>query len=815
MSFTLKTILQILRDEFPPNNSGVEVILSLGEALIIIIDACKKTNTDKSIIKELNQLYLEGIRSKDDRDFVEELKEFMASTNYTIKTDPKTINQDPTRRYFETQLSFSLLKINANSLDTKELTEFKDNLKKRLQSLPKVKITEQAKIELILAGIMDDKVLNKYELEYAELTYQLLSLDYHGLSREACDNLYQIACSTILATLNTIHDKSMPVNVYSDSIFTMGMDGRGRRVKIGNDEVRTTAKGLMTSTTPLPLYSDKVNPVADHYGVKVTEEENGALAVRNEYGNQPTRDEYDVQHGRREFGVPPIRDQYGVRSGRGGYDVQSSGDESGVLYGGDGHSVQPSRDEYGVQPSRSRYGVQPFYPEVYVEPSSKLQITSSASSPFQRSADQASFMLESDWSQHLFSRQTQLYSNGISSTTLAQLRNMVLQKRMGHPYHKGSFQEYMTAFAAMMVYNSGGHSFFEIFEVFKLPQFQELMHDELDLEEALAADCLMYKMLCEDQPEAFEQAFELTQVYTHTLLKKKIMHAELSNHPQVDLDLQQPTTLHEGVTSLDIDAFKRLVEQLKSDGALDTVNADGWTGLMVAAQLGKTEYVKILIDAGADVEKAREEVGFSALELAIKSSKYETVLLLLNEGAAIIEDEGEPFKYRYLALYLACRQNNMPILKEVLKRGAFNAYDIKEALLSAVAFESIAAINTIMEHVKEHHIEHYFEEGYKTDLLIKAVNLGNIELIHGIEALDINTAANQIDYDLLVKKASAKEFSPLVIELRAKAGKKESPDLKTARSQGFFSSFEGQIFDDFYADKTATRCETTCGYNGL
>ena len=47
---------------------------------------------------------------------------------------------------------------------------------------------------------------------------------------------------------------------------------------------------------------------------------------------------------------------------------------------------------------------------------------------------------------------------------MAQIRNIIEQQRLGNEYFKGLFQKYMTLFSGLMVYNSGGHSFFEIFE---------------------------------------------------------------------------------------------------------------------------------------------------------------------------------------------------------------------------------------------------------------------------------------------------------------------------------------------------------------
>lgn len=662
MSIQFNRVKEILKTNIMQNKSGVKVVLSVGESLLFVLDICKKEKIDPSIIDQLNRLYIEGIKTDKDKLYIRKIKEILADKNFVVKSDAKTINDDPSRRYFETNLAYHILKNKTELLDHSELEKFTKKLKNRLLSLPSSNLSLHMLVEKILTGDMDKHVLNTYQMEYSELTHKLLTNNFYGLSEISCKNLYQIACSTILATLNTQFDQSMPADIYSDSIFTMGMDGRGRVVKPYHQEVKTTAKGLMKSISPLPMYHDLVNPVEENY-------------------------EGDVR------------------------------------------------------------------------------------SPLQRSADQADFMIESQWSQHLFSRQTQPYSNGISSTTLAQIRNIILQKRQGNPHFSSTFQEYMTSFAALMLYNSGGHSFFEIFEVFKLSLCRELLGEESGLQEALSDDSLMYKLLYLDQKEAFEIALQSTQEYMHTLLNKKILNAEFKydaelklvnkeiNDENADLLIKQPE-VHHAVLNSSPEGFNELIQKLDKND-VDVLNDKGWTALMVASQLGKTDYVTKLLDVGADISKQVDNL--SSLELAIKNQNYATVIALLERGAKlkVNNKSGLTLKERSPSLYLACRQSDMRILKVMMERkNEFNIVDKKDAILTALKVENLEALKLLINYIGPEEKQKNFSGKFKYFLLKEALTLGNVEFIKGIISLETNLASEHINYDELLSISAEKGFLP-------------------------------------------------------
>lgn len=652
MTIVFDKINDILLKNLPDNNSGGEVVLSVGESLLFVMNVCEKEKVDKDILTQLKRLYLEGTKTDEEKNFVLRIGEILLRKSFIVKSDAKTISEDPVRRYFETNLAYHILQKNFDFIETSKLSRFTDNLRKQLFSLSNVDLNQRRKIKKILKGILDEKVLNKYELEYAELIHKLLNQDYYGLSAKACKNFYQITCNTILATLTTQFDESLPVDVYSDGIFTMGMDGRGRIIKASQDKVRTTTKGLMKSISPIPFYNDLVNPVEQSY----------------------------------------------------------------------------SKEEF---------------------------------SPFQRSADQADFMIESQWCQYLFSRQTQLYSNGISSTTLAQIRNIILQQRLGKNPFDDSFLKYMMLFAALMIYNSGGHSFFEIFEVFKLPLSQELLSSDSEFLESVHRDDLMDKLLRRDQEELFDSVLQSTQNYARTLLNKKLLHVQIRKKGGSDARLvSMPQTARiNGIHDIILNESAQKLEELlgASSDCVDALNYKKWSPLMVTAQLGKTDHIEKLLSAGANIKQ--QVRGLSSLELAIKSEQFETVQILLKAGALVKRKNGGSIKKQSPALYLACRQQDMRILECVLISGKFDVEEKKAAILIAIKIENLGAVKVLLKYIAADNKQKQFSEKYKSDLLIGAVALGNIGLIKEIMTLVIHSSTH-IDYAELLKTAAGRGFLP-------------------------------------------------------
>ena len=721
------SIKDALQEHLPKNTSGEVVSLSVGESLLLLIDACKKnTHINMTTIDALYKLYLEGIKTSGERKFVAGLAEELRKHHFIVNFDPHAINEDPTRRYFETHLAYQIITHSAEAskktLSIEALKNHTANLKNRLLSLPDLSDEFRNKTENILAGKTNaNPPLDKYQLEYAELIDKLIRNDFYGLPADVCEKLCEIARSTILATLNTQMDKTMPVDVYSDSIFTMGMDGRGRIVKKDHDNVRTTAKGLMKSASPLPMYDDVVNP-AKKSPEKTQPEKAASTSVKK------TNDD-DLANSIPHYEPSPKNASYSTSD--------TSQNENSPLYLATTETVSSQ-----VPP---------------ILPADPREL-----SPFQRSADQSTYMLESAWSQLLFSRQTQVYSNGISSTTLAQVRNLITQKRLGNNAYSTNLQEYMTLFASLMLYNSGGHSFFEIFEVMKLPLFRELVHKQSGIANAIKQDTLMYKFLCADQYPAFEKAMQLTLQYSRVILSKKVMNAQLLNQTQAKKSPiastkkeSKPTThdkaksLTDAVLQYDAKKFRAYVNKIDPN-SINQKNKKGWTALMIAAQTGRYNHVDILIGAGASVdmkierkpnEKEADGEGYSALDLAIKAEKFKTVEILIKHSPnvkppSVAANKKDSFRVEFLTLYLAARQNDPRILKLVLDHGQYRQDQIQHAILAAVKVENLISLEMLTQHLakikkpKSFAIDKFFSANdFEYNLLSDAIKTGNDKLL--------------------------------------------------------------------------------------
>lgn len=96
-----------------------------------------------------------------------------------------------------------------------------------------------------------------------------------------------------------------------------------------------------------------------------------------------------------------------------------------------------------------------------------------------------------------------------------------------------------------------------------------------------------------------------------------------------------------------------------------TYRASGWTPLMVAAERGNDEIVRILLDAGAAIEAAVD--GGTALYIAAQQGHTSIVRLLLERGADV-----EPVMKlsNVTALYIASQQGHTSVVNLLLDRGA-------------------------------------------------------------------------------------------------------------------------------------------------
>jgi hypothetical protein len=109
--------------------------LSPGQALLLLM---KKHKDDPAQLEQLKQWYLSGFEPRFDANgaamtdlplaFLQMLID-PGLANYNVSFEKHVINNEPSRRYFETHLAYHTMKENLDALDSNQLSKHKDNLK--------------------------------------------------------------------------------------------------------------------------------------------------------------------------------------------------------------------------------------------------------------------------------------------------------------------------------------------------------------------------------------------------------------------------------------------------------------------------------------------------------------------------------------------------------------------------------------------------------------------------------------------------------------------------------------------------------------
>lgn len=110
------------------------------------------------------------------------------------------------------------------------------------------------------------------------------------------------------------------------------------------------------------------------------------------------------------------------------------------------------------------------------------------------------------------------------------------------------------------------------------------------------------------------------------------------------------------------------VAALIADGAdVDELDPNGDAPLVMAAYLGHTEVVKLLLEAGADVTAVDPGMKATALHAAAYAGRTEAAALLIQHG---IDINRQGPKNGYTALHDAIWENNIDTAKVILDAGA-------------------------------------------------------------------------------------------------------------------------------------------------
>ncbi len=226
-----------------------KLIIPPARALLILLNA-PRGNVEHTTY--LNKLYLCGIEITDAL-YLKQLRELKAlfadptMSQYQITYDPKAINSDPTRRYFETHLAYETLKSGLKHIDTKELEALFSALKSSLHhSIYAIFSNELQGIYNQNSDEEDDGLSNEYCDYILKIKTNKLFQDFPEADRNKIILLVQC---TFLSVLNGKLNNDLPLDIYGAGVFSDKY--RGKILVSAQESTRNQHLGIMKGHMPL------------------------------------------------------------------------------------------------------------------------------------------------------------------------------------------------------------------------------------------------------------------------------------------------------------------------------------------------------------------------------------------------------------------------------------------------------------------------------------------------------------------------------------------------------------------------------------
>ncbi|XP_029657080.1 E3 ubiquitin-protein ligase MIB2 isoform X1 [Octopus sinensis] len=165
------------------------------------------------------------------------------------------------------------------------------------------------------------------------------------------------------------------------------------------------------------------------------------------------------------------------------------------------------------------------------------------------------------------------------------------------------------------------------------------------------------------------------------------------------------------ISKILLDDIQYIQEYIRNNShKINETNSWGLTYLMVASQLGNTDFVNFLIDSGADLE-VRDKDADTALHYAVFGGHCDVVALIVSKGANVNRQD---------------KSGNTPLHYAVEK----NYEDVMEIILNTEATQS--------------HVEVDTRNSNKTTPLLQAISGGHLGMIRKLlsRGADINAVDN-------------------------------------------------------------------------
>jgi hypothetical protein len=235
-----------------------KITISPGQGLLLLIDHYKD---DPLKVAQLKKLYLSGAENPVATEEIHELLGDKILSGYDVLYDAKTINEDPTRRYFETHLAYETL---TNGLGKIKVEDLRTHLDAVIKKLPQGGDVGEFFIEYV-SPILEGEYRKHdpaVEIEFASYIAKLKEGKmFNALPPEDKEKMELLIKSAFVAIL-VLEFAEFPLDIYGSDDYA-----KENRGKILNNEQKTTRNlhlGLMKGHMPLPrddiARSEKVTP---------------------------------------------------------------------------------------------------------------------------------------------------------------------------------------------------------------------------------------------------------------------------------------------------------------------------------------------------------------------------------------------------------------------------------------------------------------------------------------------------------------------------------------------------------------------------
>ncbi|MDQ5883768.1 MAG: hypothetical protein QG556_105 [Pseudomonadota bacterium] len=221
---------------------GYKLKISPGQGLLLLMEIYKDEQETVTLLKKL---YLSGAKNTKYKNDIQKFLTDSKLSAYQISFDKEIINEDPTRRYFETHLAYESLVYGLNQIKIDDLKDYAQNL---YAMVPDTQDTDE--IDDVLNGYFSSSDSHLYK-EYAYYLKSLRGDDikiFSDLTDEQREKIQILVLSSFLSLMNTAY-VDLPIDIYGEGIYSETQ--KGKVLKLDQELMGSLNRGILKSHMPL------------------------------------------------------------------------------------------------------------------------------------------------------------------------------------------------------------------------------------------------------------------------------------------------------------------------------------------------------------------------------------------------------------------------------------------------------------------------------------------------------------------------------------------------------------------------------------